>query len=229
VLSGGEKSRLTLAKMLLQPSNLLILDEPTNHLDMRTKDVLREALLQFGGTFVIVSHDRYFLRGLATKVLEMRDGQLTMYPGTFEEFLQWKEQRGESEVRSPRSEVQGSKSGVRSPGFGVANLQSAIPNPQSAKDVLAVIEEAKRGKMTYAQQKAARAERQKQERRLSDVEQHIATLEERKAAIEALMADGATFSDPQRARDLATEYDTLKRELEERYATWTELAEEMDA
>jgi ATP-binding cassette, subfamily F, member 3 len=222
VLSGGEKSRLALAKMLLRPSNLLLLDEPTNHLDMRTKDVLREALLQFGGTFVIVSHDRYFLRGLATKVLEMRDGQLTMYPGTFEEFLQWKEQRGESEVRSPRSEVQGSKSGVRSPGSGVANLQSA-------KDVLAVIEEAKRGKMTYAQQKAARAERQKQERRLGDVEQHIAMLEERKAAIEALMADGATFGDPQRARDLATEYDTLKRELEERYATWTELAEEMDA
>src|SRR5262245_56073883 len=84
VLSGGEKSRLVLAKMLLQPSNFLILDEPTNHLDIRTKDVLREALLQFSGTFLIVSHDRYFLTGLATKVLEMSDGRLTVYPGTFE-------------------------------------------------------------------------------------------------------------------------------------------------
>jgi ATP-binding cassette subfamily F protein 3 len=94
--------------------------------------------------------------------------------------------------------------------------------------VLTVIEEAKRGKMTYVQQKAARAERQKRERRLGDVEQRIATLEERKTALETLMADGATFSDPQRARELATEYDTLKRELEERYAAWTELAEETE-
>jgi ATP-binding cassette, subfamily F, member 3 len=212
VLSGGEKSRLALAKMLLQPSNLLILDEPTNHLDIRTKDVLREALLQFGGTFVIVSHDRYFLKGLATKVLEMRDGQLTVYPGTFEEFLQWKEQ----------------ESGVRSSESGVRTLKSGTINPQSALDVLTVIEEAKRGKLSYAQQKAARAERQKRERRLGDVEQQITLLEERKAALEALMADGATFSDPQRARELAAEYETLKRQLEGRYAAWTELAEEME-
>ncbi|HJY81467.1 MAG TPA: ABC-F family ATP-binding cassette domain-containing protein [Candidatus Binatia bacterium] len=228
VLSGGEKSRLALAKMLLQPSNLLILDEPTNHLDIRTKDVLREALLQFGGTFVIASHDRYFLKGLATKVLEVRDGQLAMYPGTFEEFLQWKEQREGSEGRSLKSEVPGSKSAVHTPQSVVTNLQSAVRTPHSPTDVLAVIEEAKRGKMTYARQKAARAERQKRERRLGDMEQHIARLEERKAALEALMADGATFGDPQRARDLATEYDTLKHELEERYATWTELAEAMD-
>ena len=214
VLSGGEKSRLALAKMLLQPSNLLILDEPTNHLDIRTKDVLREALLQFGGTFIIVSHDRYFLKGLATKVLEMRDGQLTVYPGTFEEFLQWKEQGEELQVRSPES--------------GVRSLKSETANPQSATDVLAVIEEAKRGKMTYAQQKAARAERQKRERRLGEVEQQIATLEERKATLETLMADGATFSAPQRARELAAEYETLKRQLEEHYAAWTELAEEAD-
>ena len=108
VLSGGEKSRLALAKMLLQPSNVLILDEPTNHLDIRTKDVLREALLQFGGTFIIVSHDRYFLKGLATKVLEMREGQLTVYPGTFEEFLQWKERGEESQVSSLKSQVSNS-------------------------------------------------------------------------------------------------------------------------
>lgn len=95
--------------------------------------------------------------------------------------------------------------------------------------MLAVIEEAKRGKMTYAQQKAARAERQKRERRLGEVEQQIATLEERKATLETLMADGATFSAPQRARELAAEYETLKRQLEEHYAAWTELAEEMEA
>src|SRR5262245_37071178 len=221
VLSGGEKSRLALAKMLLQPSNLLILDEPTNHLDIRTKDVLREALLQFGGTFIIVSHDRYFLKGLATKVLEMCDGRLTVYPGTFEEFLQWKEKGEEFNVQRSMFNVKGAKSEVARPHL-------ALRSPQSVKDVLTVIEEAKRGKMTYAQQKAARAERQKRERRLGEVEQQIATLEERKTALETLMADGATFSDPQRAQELATEYDTLKRELEERYAAWAELAEEME-
>ncbi len=215
VLSGGEKSRLALAKMLLQPSNLLILDEPTNHLDIRTKDVLREALLQFGGTFIIVSHDRYFLKGLATKVLELRDGQLITYPGTFEEFLEWKE-RGE--------EVEG-----QSPELSVRHSSSAIHHPSSeAAGVLAVIEEAKRGKRRYTQQKAVRAERQKQEKRLAEVEQRIAALEERKTAVEGLMMDGTTFSDPQRAKRIASEYETLKRELEEQYVRWTALAETMD-
>ena len=215
VLSGGEKSRLALAKMLLQPSNLLILDEPTNHLDIRTKDVLREALLQFGGTFIIVSHDRYFLKGLATKVLELRDGQLITYPGTFEEFLEWKERGEEAEGQSPE--------------LSVRHPSSAIHHPSSeAAGVLAVIAEAKRGKRRYTQQKAVRAERQKQEKRLAEVEQRIAALEERKTAVEGLMMDGTTFSDPQRAKGIASEYETLKRELEEQYVRWTALAETMD-
>jgi len=223
VLSGGEKSRLALAEMLLQPSNFLILDEPTNHLDIRTKDVLREALLQFGGTFVIVSHDRYFLKGLATKVLEMRDGQLTVYPGTFEEFLEWKERNEKSRVRSSESGVQKAES------RGQKTEVSLSPPPSLVSaDVLAAIEAAKRGKMAYAQQKAARAERQKRERRLAEVEQRIAMLERRKVALEALMTDGTTFSDPQRARNFTTEYDTLKHELEKHYVTWTELVEEAE-
>jgi len=222
VLSGGEKSRLALAKMLLRPSNFLILDEPTNHLDMRTKDVLREALLQYGGTFLIVSHDRYFLAGLVTKVIEMQRGQLVVYPGTFEEFLQWKERT--AGVQSPESEAKSSpQSAVRSP-------QSKIINPQSdMADTLAVIQEAKRGKLSYEQQKAARAEQQKRERRLADIERKVATLEERKTALEQLMVDGTTFTNPQRARELTQEYETLKQTLEEQYAVWTELAEAMNA
>jgi ATP-binding cassette subfamily F protein 3 len=94
--------------------------------------------------------------------------------------------------------------------------------------VLAVIEEAKRGKTTYEQQKAARAERQKREKRLVELEKQIATCEERKKALEAMMADGSTFSDPQRAKDLSTEYETLKQGLEGHYTTWSALAEEME-
>src|SRR5262249_37356246 len=135
VLSGGEKSRLALAKMLLQPSNVLILDEPTNHLDIRTKDVLREALLQFGGTFVIVSHDRYFLNGLVTKVLEMRNGQLIVYPGTFEEFLAWKERNDGLQVPGSKLQASGSE-------FGVQSWELSNKSRQSRTDVFAAIEAA---------------------------------------------------------------------------------------
>jgi ATP-binding cassette subfamily F protein 3 len=214
VLSGGEKSRLALAKMLLQASNLLLLDEPTNHLDIRTKDVLKEALLQFGGTFIIVSHDRYFLKGLVTKVLELQDGKLLVYPGSFEEFLDRKERLA----------------GLNGAETGSSQKNSTFrPVPSIPTDVLNVIQEAKRGKQRYAQQKATRAEQQKRERRIAELERQIAQLEERKGQLELLMADGATFSDPQKARELAAEYETIKQSLEEHYTTWTALAEEAEA
>jgi ATP-binding cassette subfamily F protein 3 len=222
VLSGGEKSRLALAKMLLQPSNLLILDEPTNHLDIRTKDVLREALLQFGGAFVIVSHDRYFLKGLVNKVMEMRNGELITYPGSFEEFLAWKERQDEESFQDRGSHEQG-----RTPKSESRKVENK--EQQAVAEVLAVIEEAKRGKTSYEQQKAARADRQKREKRLAELEKQVAIREERKRAIEALMADGSLFSDPQRAKDLSDEYETLKQDLEGHYTAWSQLAEEIEA
>ncbi len=87
VLSGGEKTRLAIAKLLLEPVNLLILDEPTNHLDMRSKDILKNALLQYDGTLVVVSHDRDFLEGLTTKVYEFRDGRVRLHLGDVNDFL----------------------------------------------------------------------------------------------------------------------------------------------
>ena len=92
VLSGGERNRYALARMLLHPSNFLLLDEPTNHLDMRAKDVLLESLEKYNGTVVFVSHDRYFIDKLATRVFEIGDGRVEVFPGNYEDYL-WRKQR----------------------------------------------------------------------------------------------------------------------------------------
>ena len=99
VLSGGERNRYALARMLLNPSNFLLLDEPTNHLDLRAKDVLLEALQEFSGTLVFVSHDRYFIDRLATRIFEIGEGQVRIYPGNYEDYL-WRKQRGETTVET---------------------------------------------------------------------------------------------------------------------------------
>jgi len=91
VLSGGERNRYALARILVSPSNFLLLDEPTNHLDMRAKDVLLDALAAFNGTVVFVSHDRYFIDRLATRVLEVEGGNVTSHEGNYEDYLRWKE------------------------------------------------------------------------------------------------------------------------------------------
>jgi ATP-binding cassette subfamily F protein 3 len=95
VLSGGERNRYALARMLMNPSNFLLLDEPTNHLDMRAKDVLLKAIEDFQGTVVFVSHDRYFIDKLATRVFEVADGKVTLYPGNYEDYL-WRKSGGGS-------------------------------------------------------------------------------------------------------------------------------------
>src|SRR4029450_13169268 len=99
VLSGGERMRLAVARMLLRPSNTLLLDEPTNHLDLDSKEVLLDALTAFGGTLIFVSHDRYFVERLATKIIEVGNGTAVLFPGTYQEVLYHKEHAGELGAR----------------------------------------------------------------------------------------------------------------------------------
>jgi ATP-binding cassette subfamily F protein 3 len=115
VLSGGEKSRVALAKLLLQASNFLILDEPTNHLDMRSKDMLIEALENYDGTLIIVSHDRYFLDSLVSKVIYLKDGKLRTYLGSYADFVEKLEQDLARETAAKATAVSATKSEMPKP------------------------------------------------------------------------------------------------------------------
>ena len=121
VLSGGERTRLAVARMLLRPANTLLLDEPTNHLDLDSKDVLLEALEDFGGTLIFVSHDRYFVDKLATKIIEVGHGTIEVYPGTYEEFLWSRARRQETDSSGPATGVTVTEPG-RAAGLGAREL-----------------------------------------------------------------------------------------------------------
>ncbi len=127
VLSGGERNRYALARMLLQPSNFLLLDEPTNHLDLRAKDVLLEALEKFKGTVVFVSHDRYFIDKLATRVFEIGGGEVHVFPGNYEDYLWRKQNRGEIPATMPEAAA------TRPSGNGNSAESVSQPKPKKPK------------------------------------------------------------------------------------------------
>ena len=224
VLSGGEKSRLALAKMLLQASNLLILDEPTNHLDIRTKDVLKQALLQYAGAYLVVSHDRDFLSGLVTKVMELRDGACHVYPGTFDEFLERKA-RETAQAGQPAQ-----ANGAAPDQAGTSTAPVADVEDPAVEGTLAAIRHAdrfkKKGKRAYQKHKAARAARQRRAKRVAAAEQRITALEDEIRELERTLASQETFSDAERAREVTARHERLRRQLDEQYAVWTELAGE---
>jgi ATP-binding cassette subfamily F protein 3 len=198
VLSGGERSRLAMIKLLLEPVNFLILDEPTNHLDMRTKDVLKEAIRAFDGTVIVVSHDRDFLDGLVTKVYEFGGGQVREFIGGIYEFLQKKDIDTLEELQLSASPTQTIKKNVE------AEEQSA-------------------GKLSYEQQKQRAKELRKVEKKVKECEEQIAKLEEEKAHLEELLSQPEVGGDA----TLFQKYAAIQQQIAEAEQAWMEAEEEL--
>src|SRR5215471_9096469 len=201
VLSGGERNRYALLRMLLHPANFLLLDEPTNHLDMRAKDVLLEALSTYTGTVVFVSHDRYFIDKLATRVFEVGDGQLEVYPGNYEDYL-WRKQGGAETLEQT---VVASR----------ASLRPANGNPAAAPVPAEV-----KGKRLNP------IKRKQMEDRLAELEQTIAGLEKAIAHCESSLE---TFVSVEETQRLTRELAARRAELQSRLGEWEELGEALEA
>jgi ATP-binding cassette subfamily F protein 3 len=206
VLSGGERNRLALAKMLLRPSNLLLMDEPTNHLDLFSKEVLLDALKSFDGTVVFVSHDRYFVNGLATRVVEVEGGTLTDFYGDYEYYLEKKEGVQAATPASPSRNAGGET--------GAAPVEPA-PLP--------VFEKAERLK-DREEQKRLRREEEKRQKQLAETERQISRVEADIARLEEEMAAPGFFDDPDRGKEAGDRHALLNGELEQLYLAWEELS-----
>ena len=195
VLSGGERNRLALAKMLLRPSNLLLMDEPTNHLDLFSKEVLLDALRNFPGTVVFVSHDRHFIDGLATRVVEVEGGQLASYHGDYEYYL-------------------AKKGGTEPAASSAATSPAPLPPLSVSKE--------ERQRQRDEEKLKQKDERQRQ-KRLAEVESSIGIEEERLADIETLLADPALFSDHEAARQRGEEHAAVTARIAALYEEWERL------
>lgn len=201
VLSGGERSRLAMIRLMLEPVNLLILDEPTNHLDMQSKDVLKEAIKAFDGTAIVVSHDREFLDGLVTKVYEFGGGKVREHLGGIYDFLR------HHNIES--LDALGGKNVDE--GLSIQNPQSSLSNSQSPK-------------LSYAEHKEQQKKIRKAEKAVKESEAKIETLEQKIKTLDAKLCLPEHATD----MDLIAEYTETKRELDEENDRWLLLSEQLE-
>lgn len=213
VLSGGEKSRIALLLLLLSPVNLLILDEPTNHLDIHSKDVLLQALKDFGGTVIFVSHDRGFIEQLATQVLHLEPGISRYYPGGYQFYMEQLEKLDNGESLPLASATKASSA---TPSSGVNGSSNRTPQrPDSVSDT----------KLSWEEQKRQEAERRKKEKEISRLEKEIQELEDKKKELENKMADPSVYSNGEKAKAVQHEIEEIAEKIEHATEKWMEISE----
>ena len=208
-LSGGERSRLAMIRLLLEPVNLLILDEPTNHLDMQSKDVLKEAIKAFDGTAIIVSHDREFLDGLAEKVYEFGGGKVREYLGGIYDWIRSHERNDVQTLAQPRK----------------GGEQPAEPRKaDSPKADMQAEEPSQTEVMTYAQRKERQKMVSRIKKKINETEKRIETLETRLGELDTMLCD------PKNAADMAlvNEYTDIQQRLDKEMADWEKLSEQLE-
>ena len=196
-LSGGERGRVSLAKLMLSEANFLILDEPTNHLDIASKEILEEALNSYTGTVLYVSHDRYFINQTATRILELTNQAVVNYIGDYDYYLEKKEEL--TEKYAPIQQTEETTSDEAAPA-------------------------ASEGKLTWQQQKEEQARKRKQEAELKKTEQRIEELETRDKEIDETLVLPDVCTNVGRCAELSREKDKIQAELEELYEKWETLA-----
>uniref|UniRef100_UPI004029C065 ABC-F family ATP-binding cassette domain-containing protein n=1 Tax=Prevotella sp. TaxID=59823 RepID=UPI004029C065 len=217
VLSGGERSRLAMIKLLLEPVNLLILDEPTNHLDMQSKDVLKEAIKAFDGTAIIVSHDREFLDGLVDKVYEFGGGKVRERLGGIYDYLRAHNAENINAALAASEESNDSAGRLSSGGSPSGNSKSAA-NATANGSIPAS------GKQSYAEHKEQQKKIRKAEKAVQECEKRIASLEKRKKEIDEMLMKPENATN----MELVTEYTSLMKKLDEENDNWMTLSEALE-
>jgi ATP-binding cassette subfamily F protein 3 len=235
VLSGGERTRLAVARMLLRPANTLLLDEPTNHLDLDSKDVLLEALEDFGGTLIFVSHDRYFVDKLATKVIEIGHGDASVYPGNYEEFLWSKKARVAAATAAPpppkkqspqtnadqhRSNTAQSEPASPKPRSGEGGHRASPIAPRTPAPKPASYEEKKK---VDAEARRSRKDAEARQRRIQELEGRIAKTEQAIKELEAQMSAPGFYENHETAKPVIDRHQALMWEVGDLMNKWEAL------
>jgi len=202
VLSGGEKSRVALAKMLLNSGNFLIFDEPTNHLDMQSKNILQQALQQFEGTLMIVSHDRYFLDPIVSKTLEVQPGRIKTWLGNISYYLDKKSKEEESD----------------------SYQQNTIQQSQNGADQTKTLSRKEERRLEAEKRNALSKKIKPLKKRITALEKEIEQTEARISEIEEMMAQSDFYDDADQVKDISMEYDELKSSLNQAFGKWEEIA-----